>query len=76
TVWQIIVIIIIITGEAIRDDFLPMVILHPNLDLFLNNYNTYFSYLTYWISALVAVLTVISGTIYFWQCRKLVMKDV
>jgi CDP-diacylglycerol--glycerol-3-phosphate 3-phosphatidyltransferase len=76
TVWQIVVIIIIITGEAIRDDFLPMIILHPNLDLFLNKYNAYFGYLTYGISALVAVLTVISGTVYFWQCRKLVMKDV
>ena len=76
TVWQIIVIIIIILGEAIRDDFLPMIILHPNIDLFLNKYNAYFGYLTYWISALVAVLTVVSGAIYFWQCRKMVMKDV
>jgi len=76
TIWQIVVIIIIIMGEAIRDDFLPMIILHPNLDLFVNKYNAYFGYLTYWVSALVAVLTVISGTIYFWQCRKMVMKDV
>lgn len=75
TAWQIVVIIIIITGEAIRDDFLPMVIEQPNLDILLNKYNACFGYLTYWISALVAVLTVISGTIYFWQCRKLVMKD-
>jgi len=76
TVWQIVVIMIIIAGEAIRDDLLPVIILHPDLDLILNNYNMYFGYLTYWISALVAVLTVISGAIYFWQCRKLVMKDV
>lgn len=75
TAWQIVVIIIIIAGEAIRDDFLPMIIPPPNLDLFLNEYNAYFLSLTYWISALVAVLTIISGAVYFWQCRKLVMKD-
>ena len=75
TAWQIVVILIIIMGEAIRDDFLPMIILPQNLGSFISRYNMYFGYLTYWISALVAVLTVISGTIYFWQCRKMVMKD-
>ncbi len=76
TVWQIVVIIVIIGGEAIRDDFLPMLIANAELDSFLIHYNVYFNYLTYWISALVAVLTVVSGSIYFWHCRKLVMKDV
>ncbi|MDO9542463.1 MAG: CDP-diacylglycerol--glycerol-3-phosphate 3-phosphatidyltransferase [Kiritimatiellia bacterium] len=76
TLWQIIVIIVIITGEAVRDDFLPMIIPGKNLDFDLITFNLYFSHLTFWISALVAVLTVISGAIYFWECRKLVMKDV
>ena len=76
TVWQIIVIIVIITGEAVRDDFLPMIIAGQNLNFDLIAFNLYFSRLTFWISVLVAVLTVISGTVYFWEHRKLVMKDV
>lgn len=76
TIWQIVVIIVIITGEAIRDDFLPMIISGKNINFDLITFNLYFNHLTFWISALVAVLTVISGTIYFWECRKLVMKDV
>jgi CDP-diacylglycerol--glycerol-3-phosphate 3-phosphatidyltransferase len=76
TLWQVIVIIVIIGGEAIRDDFLPVIIPGKNPGLDLLTFNRYFSYLTFWISALVAVLTVISGTVYFWKCRKLVMKDV
>lgn len=76
TIWQIVVIIVIITGEAMRDDFLPMIISDKNLNFDLITFNLYFNHLTFWISALVAVLTVISGTIYFWECRKLVMKDV
>lgn len=75
TIWQIVVIIIIIGGEAIRDDLLPIILSPQNLDMFLNKYNVYFSYLTFWISALVAVLTLVSGTVYFWQYRKMVMKD-
>lgn len=75
TLWQIIVIIVIITGEAIRDDFLPMIMSDHSLHLDLMSFNRFFNHLTFWISALLAVLTVISGTIYFWQCRKLVMKD-
>jgi len=75
TAWQIAVIIVIIAGEAVRDDLLPVILPPPKLDLFLHEYNAYFGYLTYWISALVAVLTLVSGTIYFWQCRKMVMKD-
>lgn len=74
TLWQIIVIIVIITGEAIRDDFLPLIMSDKNLNL--TTFNMYFNHLTFWISVLVAVLTVISGTIYFWESRKLVLKDV
>lgn len=76
-VWQIVVIIVAIFGMAFRDDWLPLIVqpetLHNFLDLY---FNKYFEYLTYVISALVAVLTVVSGTIYFWRARKLVMTDV
>jgi len=75
TVWQIVVIILILAGEAVRDDFLPAFFAGKNYDVFSAKYNIYFIDLTFLLSALVAVLTVISGTIYFWQNRKLVMKD-
>jgi CDP-diacylglycerol--glycerol-3-phosphate 3-phosphatidyltransferase len=58
TVWQIIVIIVIIMGEAVRDDFLPMIISGKNLNFDLITFDLYFGRLTFWISALVAVLDV------------------
>lgn len=75
TLWQIAVIVVILAGEAIRDDFLPLFFHGEKYGAFLREYNIFFSCLTFWISAMVAVLTVVSGTIYFWQNRKLVMKD-
>lgn len=76
TLWQIIVITVILAGEALREDFFPRFISGRGQDLFLAKYDDGFSCLTFWISALVAVLTVISGAIYFRANRKLVMKDV
>ena len=75
TVWQIVVIIVVMAGEALREDLLPLLLAPQNLGLFLEEFNAYFISLSYWISAMVAVLTIVSGSIYFWQCRKLVMKD-
>jgi len=75
TVWQIVVIIAVMVGEAFSEDLLPLLLSPPKLDLFLKEFNAYFISFSYWISALVAVLTIVSGSIYFWQCRKLVMKD-
>ena len=71
TLWQMLVILVILAGEAFRTDYLAP----SGAPLDVLTFDRYFHILTYWISALVAVLTVISGTIYFWQCRKLVMKD-
>lgn len=76
TLWQIVVIIVILTGETLRNDYLPMIVAGPDLLANLAVFNRYFHYLTFWISTLVAILTVVSGTVYFWQCRKLVIKDV
>lgn len=71
TLWQMLVILAIMSGEAFRADYLALA--GAAVDVL--TFDRYFHILTYWISALVAVLTVVSGTIYFWQCRKLVMKD-
>jgi len=72
-VWQMIVIGIILIGLAIREDLLPFLLKGESLQTFLNlYYNYYFHYVTFWLSALVAVLTVLSGSLYLWQCRQLV----
>ena len=76
TIWQIVVIIVIISGESLREDIFPLIFNENTLQTFLTlYYNRYFSYVTFIISALVAVLTVVSGTIYFWRCRNMVMTD-
>ena len=72
-VWQMGVISIILIGLAARDDLLPLLLKGEALPTFLNlYYDRYFHYITFWLSALVAVLTVFSGRIYLWQCRQLV----
>ena len=73
TVWQMIVIGVILMGLAVRADLLPLLLKGEALPTFLNQYyDRYFHYVTFWLSALVAVLTVFSGSIYLWQCRHLV----
>ncbi|MFH1476606.1 MAG: CDP-diacylglycerol--glycerol-3-phosphate 3-phosphatidyltransferase [Verrucomicrobiota bacterium] len=73
TVWQMIVISVIMIGLAAREDLLPLLLQGAELQSFLNlHYDRYFHYVTFWLSALVAVLTVLSGSLYLWQCRHLV----
>lgn len=77
TAWQIVAIIIIILGMSFRDDILPMLISESSLNQFCSLYfDKYFGCITFLISGMVAALTVISGTIYFWSARELVMTDV
>lgn len=76
TLWQVFVIVAVLSGKSVRDDFLPLVLNPETLEYFLSAYfNQYFGYATFLISALVAALTVISGTLYFWHFRTLVMTD-
>ncbi len=71
--WQMLVIGLILIGLAVREDLLPLMMEGKALTTFLNqHYNSYFHYATFWLSALVAFLTVFSGSIYLWQCRQLV----
>jgi CDP-diacylglycerol---glycerol-3-phosphate 3-phosphatidyltransferase len=70
--WQMVIIIVILIGCSLREDLLPLWLHGDALETFLDVYNRYFRYVTFWLSAIVAVFTVISGTIYFWQCRHLV----
>jgi len=73
TVWQMVVISIIIAGLACREDWLPFLLKGETLQAFLDlYYDKYFRYATFWLSAMVAGLTVLSGSMYLWQCRRLV----
>lgn len=75
TAWQIAVIGIILLGVALRDDILPRCLPPATLKGFLNHYFTpVFDWVTLGIAVLVAVLTVVSGTIYFWRFKGLVLK--
>ena len=74
TVWQIVVIVIIIFGEAVRRDILPIWMPPDELAVFLElYYDTAFEYLSYIISAMAAVITLLSGAYYFYRNRTLVM---
>lgn len=76
TIWQIIAIITIILGMAVREDILPLLLTPQALGDFLTQYyNRYFSCVTHAISGLVAVVTVVSGWLYFRQCKDWVMND-
>lgn len=74
TIWQIVVIVIIILGEAVRREILPLLLEPDELAVLLEQYyNTTFEYLSYIISAMVAVITLLSGAYYFYKNRDLVM---
>ena len=75
TIWQIIAITVIIAGLAVREDLLPFVLDGDALYNFLSNtYNPLFHKLTIGVAGLVAVLTVVSGTVYFWRCKEWVLR--
>jgi len=71
TVWQMIVISVILVGLAGREDLLPLLWGGAPAS-FLEAYSRWFGHATFWLSALVAVLTVVSGTLYAWQYRSLI----
>ena len=76
TAWQMIVIVTIIFGTAMRDDILPLVLAPTTHQYVITNYfKMYFTYVTYTLSGLVATLTVVSGIMYFWKSRDWVMND-
>lgn len=77
TAWQIVVIVIIILGLAIREDWIPLVVADAGRrEAILAVYNHAFRYVTFWISFAVAVLTVVSGGIYYWRERKILLDGV
>ena len=76
TIWQIIVIAAIMLGLALRDEILPWLMDTRQMPEHINTvFNYWFHYAAITAVGLVAVLTVVSGSIYFWKCRKMVMKN-
>lgn len=66
TVWQIVAIVVILLGLAIRDDMLKGA--DPKL---INDFNFVFYYIAFSVSVAVAMITVASGVLYFMQHRDL-----
>lgn len=69
TVWQIIAIIVILLGLATRKDLLR----HAD-PKFLADYDLCFSYISLAVSAAVALITIASGVMYFFQHRELMSR--
>lgn len=69
TVWQIVAIIVILLGLATREDLLRNA--NPTM---LANYDLAFSYISLAISAAVALITIASGVMYFFQHRELMSR--
>lgn len=71
TVWQIVAIVIILLGLAIRSD-----ILRGATPTLLADYDMAFGYIAYGISIAVALITVASGYLYFMEHRDLLSKHL
>ncbi len=72
TVWQIITIVIVLVGLTLRDDLLPLLPHTLTAREFLENFIQHiFPYLIFAVSLLVAVLTVLSGSVYLYLNRHL-----
>lgn len=67
TVWQIVAIVVLLLGVAVRDDLLR----HAGAKL-LADYNFCFYYIARGVALAVAVITVASGMMYFIQHRELI----
>lgn len=69
TVWQIVVIVILLLGLSIRSDYLPLM-----GDKAVASFDFVFMYVAHAISLAVALVTVASGYLYFVQHRDLITR--
>jgi CDP-diacylglycerol--glycerol-3-phosphate 3-phosphatidyltransferase len=76
-IWQTVAISAILVGLALQEDILPLV--HAGsgtLTSAIAGFNRYFSTVSFIVTGLVAVLTVVSGAVYFWESRDLVLDHI
>ena len=76
TGWQIGVIIVISAGLALESDLLPILPATAWVVALRSHFPVYFRYVTYALSSLAAVLTVVSGVVYLWKNRHLYINDM
>ena len=76
TAWQLVVIVFIMTGLAVRQDVLPRVLSGEPLERAMLLYSHYFRMLSYSISVFAALVTVVSGVIFVRQHRDVFMNDI
>jgi len=70
-VWQTLAILAIMGGLALREDLLPRLLRGSGADTVTATFEAYFRAAAFVISALVCVLTLVSGGVYLWQNRAL-----
>ena len=76
TLWQIIVIIVIMVGLALREDILPHLPPYAWVTALADGFPRYFRVVTYALSSLTAILTVVSGAMYMWVNREIFVNDL
>jgi CDP-diacylglycerol--glycerol-3-phosphate 3-phosphatidyltransferase len=74
--WQIILILVTLSGLAFQDELLPLILHGDLLARVLTQFSFSFIIVRYAIALLVAALTLISGAVYLWQNRALYLKDI
>jgi CDP-diacylglycerol--glycerol-3-phosphate 3-phosphatidyltransferase len=75
-IWQIVLIVFVLAGLAVRDEILPLLLLHRvRLEQARQMIQSYFPPLALALAILVAALTLFSGLVYLWQHRDLIRED-
>lgn len=69
TLWQIIAIVVILLGLSVRSDYLRY-----GMTVNIHDFDLAFSYIAFGVSAGVALITVASGVLYFFQHRELMTR--
>jgi len=75
-IWQTVAICAILVGLALQEDILPLVHRPGMVTSAITGFNRYFSTVSFIVTGLVAVLTVVSGAVYFWESRDLVLDHI
>jgi CDP-diacylglycerol---glycerol-3-phosphate 3-phosphatidyltransferase len=75
-IWQTIVIVVIMFGLAMQRDILPLVLKGEQAASVMHVFNRGFPYVSFMLSMLVAILTVISGGVYLWHSRELYLEQI
>ena len=76
TVWQLIVIVVVIGGLALEEDLLPLCVPRAELPHVIESFRAYFSVVTYGASVFAVFITLLSGVIYAREHRGIFTDDL